>query len=569
MIVVNRLPEDLEMFLNMPETLYVLRMNADGTDVAIEEHQILPYPEFSRLLQQLMHVERPVKAGDIRSWGFGELMKEMDYQYDMGSSSPLGKPGDDDEVTLAVQYDLKVDTLKSRVIAKRIELTLKDAGKKRILDYSLRKEHIERTMNDSKKALQEYTENLNKAWWLLQEYVRVVEGQKESADKYENIRQERCLNNLDEWCSTYVMLYLFEKPFMKLVYRLGNRMRIDPIMTVYDIPCWEFNFMNGKLSVRRKNELLRDEKSFDEWMQKVFNEPEDAVTQRVFINELSEMKLGCSIKADEVIYDPASECYILKEETEARILGELMPQKAGNVDKIAKYTTFETLVAILKSGKMRMNSLVSMNDKTETDFLDEMLKSYKEKYEQDYDKYLFADKEFITSFTTRIDDLDMWRFYGDNARGVCMVFKRDTKKNDRLYKINYIDPDKELKKVMGFMRSLKAKRIRFRLNLLKNYRHFLKHVDYNTEEEYRLIVKSGKPDGWFINHENEILTPYVELELKKIGKSEVGYYPFELKEVIIGPAMKEKIANLMQTFYCGHDCGYSLKVSESKIRSYR
>ena len=42
MIVVNRLSEDLEMFLNMPETLYVLRMNADGTDVAIEEHQILP-----------------------------------------------------------------------------------------------------------------------------------------------------------------------------------------------------------------------------------------------------------------------------------------------------------------------------------------------------------------------------------------------------------------------------------------------------------------------------------------------------------------------------------------------
>lgn len=262
----------------------------------------------------------------------------------------------------------------------------------------------------------------------------------------------------------------------------------------------------------------------------MFKEPEDAVTQREFINELAEKKLGCSIKADEVIYDPTSECYILKEETETRILGKLMPQKAGNVDEIAKYTTFETLVAILKSGKMRMNSLVSMNDKTETDFLDEMLKSYKEKYEQDYDKYLFADKEFITSFTTRIDDLDMWCFYGDNARGVCMVFKRDTKKNDRLYKINYIDPDKDLKKVTGFMRSLKAKRIRFRLNLLKNYRHFLKHVDYNTEEEYRLMVKSGKPDGWFINHENGILTPYVERELTKTGKPEAGDYPFKLKK---------------------------------------
>ena len=190
------------MFLNMPETLYVLRMNADGTDVAIEEHQILPYPEFSRLLQQLVDVERPIKAGDIRAWGFGELMENMDYQYNMGSNSSLGKPGDDDEVILAVQYDLKVDTLKSRVIAKRIELTLKDVSEKRILDYSLKKEHIERTLNDSRKALQEYAENLNKAWRLLQNYVKGVEGQKGSADEYENIRLERSLNNLDEWCST-------------------------------------------------------------------------------------------------------------------------------------------------------------------------------------------------------------------------------------------------------------------------------------------------------------------------------------------------------------------------------
>ena len=32
-MIVRRLPEDLEMFLNMPDTLYLLRMNTDGTDV--------------------------------------------------------------------------------------------------------------------------------------------------------------------------------------------------------------------------------------------------------------------------------------------------------------------------------------------------------------------------------------------------------------------------------------------------------------------------------------------------------------------------------------------------------
>lgn len=568
-MIVSRLPEDLEMFLNVSETLYVLRMNANGTDAEIEEHKKKPYPEFDRLLKHLMKAGRPIKAGDIRAWGFGELMEEMDYRYDMGLSSPLGKPDDDDEVTLAVQYDLKVDTLKSRVLIKRIEHTLNEVGLERVVNYSLRKEHVERILSETQKSLREYVDGVEEAWQLLEDYIKEIEGRKGSAVEYENIRRERCLHNLDEWCSTYHMFYVFGKPFMKIVYRLGNRLSIDPIMTMYDVPCWEFDFMNGGLSARRNNNLLSEKKSFGEWMHKVFKEPEDADTQRKRIKELAEKKLDCGIVSDEIIYDPASECYILKKEAEARLFGELMPQKAGNVDEIAKYTTFETLVAILKSGKIRMNSIVSMNDKTETDFLEEVFRSYKEKYEQDYDKYLFADKEFITSFTTRIDDLDMWRFYGDNARGVCLVFERDTKKDDELYKINYIDPEKDIKKVMGFMKALKAKKVRFRLNLIQNYRHFLKHVDYNTEEEYRLMVKSGKPDGWFINHENGILTPYVERELKNLGKPEVGDYPFKLRKVIVGPAMKEMMANLMQVFYYGHDCGYSLTVAESKIKSYR
>ena len=32
-LIIGRLPEDLELFLNMPDKLYLLRMNTDGTDV--------------------------------------------------------------------------------------------------------------------------------------------------------------------------------------------------------------------------------------------------------------------------------------------------------------------------------------------------------------------------------------------------------------------------------------------------------------------------------------------------------------------------------------------------------
>ena len=274
-MIVRRLPEDLEMFLNMPDTLYLLRMNTDGTDVEVEKHKIEPYPEFDRLYQQLRQAERAVKAGDIRSWGFGILVDEISYQYDMGSSSMLEKMGDNDEVPLAVQYDINVNTLQSRVLAKRIEITLGKAGEDRVADYSLRKEHIDRTQTEARKALKEYAESTAEAWLLLQNYIKGVEDHDLSHVKNVNIRRERSLDNLAECCSTFYTYYVFEKPFMKLVYRLGNRFRIDPILTVYDIPCWEFDFMNGGLSVRRNNKMLSDRKSFGEWMQDVFKEPEN------------------------------------------------------------------------------------------------------------------------------------------------------------------------------------------------------------------------------------------------------------------------------------------------------
>ena len=538
--------------------------------VEVEEHKIVPYPDFDRLFQQLRHAERPIKAGDIRSWGFGKLMDETLYQYDKGSNSTLKKMADDEEVPLAVLYDLNVNTLKSRVLAKRIEMTLEKAGEERVADYSLRKEHIDRAKTEARKALKEYAECSAEAWRMLQNYIKSIEGCDYSPANTVNIRRERSMNNLADYCSTSYTYYVFEKPFMKLVYRLGNYFRVDSILTVYDIPCWEFDFMNGGLSVRQNNKLLSDRKSFGDWMQDVFKEPENATDHRNQIKEQIGKILGTIIANEDVFYDPASECYLLNEEAECRMLGKLIPQKAGNITEIAKYTSFDTLVSILKSGKMRMNSIVSMNDKTETDFLEEVFRSYKEEYEQDYDKYLFADKEFITSFTTRIDDLDMWRFYGDNARGVCLVFERDIKKDDELYKINYIDPtDKELTKVAELMDSLKENGIKFRLNLLQKYRHFLKHSNYNTEEEYRLLARSNKPDGWFVNSDNGILTPYFEFELRKMGKPDDGDYPFKLKKVIVGPAMKEMVANLMQVFYMGHQYGYSLEVAESKIQSYR
>ena len=113
---------------------------------------------------------------------------------------------------------------------------------------------------------------------------------------------------------------------------------------------------------------------------------------------------GIQLSQGQILYDPTANCYLLKEDAERSVLGNLMPEVAGDIKEIAKYTSFESLIAILESGKIRMNSIVSMNDKTETDFLGDVIRNYEEDYEQEDDKYLFADKEFITSFTSKIEE---------------------------------------------------------------------------------------------------------------------------------------------------------------------
>ena len=124
-------------------------------------------------------------------------------------------------------------------------------------------------------------------------------------------------------------------------------------------------------------------------------------------------------------------------------LNKLLQDLGISKVKLAKYCSLSTLLKTLGTGKMRLNSIVSMNDRTEVDYLSEYTRNFKETVEVNDDKYFFADKKFITSFTVSIDDLNMWRFYGDDAQGVCMVFEKVNKKSI-VKKVRYIDEANEV-----------------------------------------------------------------------------------------------------------------------------
>ena len=87
------------------------------------------------------------------------------------------------------------------------------------------------------------------------------------------------------------------------------------------------------------------------------------------------------------------------------------------------------------------------------------------------------------------------------------------------------------------------------MNLLKKYQHFIKLSDYSSEMEYRIMVKSEKTDGWFINRDNGILTPYIEKNIVR-EVEEDNIYPFRLSGIILGPAFREHIPRINQKKQC-------------------
>lgn len=162
----------------------------------------------------------------------------------------------------------------------------------------------------------------------------------------------------------------------------------------------------------------------------------------------------------------------------------------------------------------------------------------------------------------------MWRLYGDNARGVCLVFAPKSPQDGSLRKIKYVaEGDELILKINKLMTALKEKNINFCFNKMLSNQHFIKHKDYVNEDEYRYYLESDKPAGWYINNDNNVMTPYVEKDLFGNGANS---FPFQLKSIILGPAMVAQDVNFFQIkTLLNVNRIFSINIEKSKISSYR
>lgn len=215
---------------------------------------------------------------------------------------------------------------------------------------------------------------------------------------------------------------------------------------------------------------------------------------------------------------------------------------------ICRYVSLETAFEILKNKKIRMNGIIGMNDSTESDFFEKIL------YDgivKTADLREIANNIYIMSCSTeeKIDNLTQWRLYGDDARGVCLVFevkKNTSSSNFKLGKIFYENPDNLSKEILNMKRLLdsvyKETLIPFMFRNFHEWAHFYKPKDYESESEVRLLYinKTPQKKKWFLSKPLNVVNSYVEISLEERD------FPLKLSQIYLGPKCPESEVNQSQ-----------------------
>jgi hypothetical protein len=227
--------------------------------------------------------------------------------------------------------------------------------------------------------------------------------------------------------------------------------------------------------------------------------------------------------------------------------------------KIYRYSSLSTLFESLNKLTFRMNGIFGMNDKSETNFVDFYFKKKESKLLSDkpldrlHHKTISSlNRRYICSGSSSIDDLTLWRLYGDDAKGVCLVFNLNPNKFNSSFlirKVKYASENgvlNELDLIAEILNEVKNKtNFEFEFKKLKVWKHFFKPFEYSIEKEIRILVVDDGinekiNEGWMLTNNNSIINPFIDFRLND-NKS-----PFQLEKVIVGPKCPERITNQVQ-----------------------
>lgn len=188
-----------------------------------------------------------------------------------------------------------------------------------------------------------------------------------------------------------------------------------------------------------------------------------------------------------------------------------------------KYVSFDTFMAMLQNKTFRMNSVVAMNDTSETFALGDVLNEALDDADR-YRSLIASMNALITSFCGDGDSSLMWRLYGDNGKGVCLCI---TASKDTVKPVVYVKKDgrdSKLSKLTEIISQLKKDGIIVHIKQMDELKYFVKSSQFDYENEYRLlryepdenlkIVKYGDLISYCRDYDMEANANIKDLDLK-------------------------------------------------------
>lgn len=269
-----------------------------------------------------------------------------------------------------------------------------------------------------------------------------------------------------------------------------------------------------------------------------------------------------------------------------------------NNDYLYHYCSLESFYNIIQTKTIRLYDLREMNDISElslenVEWIRLLCEEYRKHpfdfyyetkdnlthdfYEYIFDEYFKHEMNpnsrhntyyFAFCMTKLCNDLNQWRLYGDNCKGICLAFNKDTLKKTGfdLVNIEYVDIDNMVSTIISDVLS-KTKNAsynkdnreleKFRFDLLgkiKSEFYKYKNNAYSNEKEIRL-VKTIKTRTFAINCNTDYIMQndydiFNEIKFTIKNKRLVGYCDVNiddlgLEEIILGPLNETTKASIM------------------------
>lgn len=317
------------------------------------------------------------------------------------------------------------------------------------------------------------------------------------------------------------------------------------------------------------------------------------IGERLCVDELAVEILGCMpdgidgvelhkslnklFVEDNLIFNESSGEISFTKIVEDSFFKALLPQIT--VSKVCRYTTLNNLFLLLKEKHHCLCSLTCMNDIGETSYADNWIGygAYAETYktiEENNNSYILS-----CCASDKIDDLTMWRLYGQDAKGTCLIYdvKDEFIDNDSFFfaPVSYGRSQKEhdelefISNILGW----KKNGWRFKFNRWYIWKHFFKSYLFKDEQEIRLLYIRPKNSGierkWIMDSSNSIASSLCLVDIDK------GMFPLSLSFAIIGPKCPQQASNIAQFNYMNVQQKvlpfkrWNEAIAASKINDYR